>query len=44
MLVLIKYDMLLEIVKKRKIRWFGHVVTAKETRANTVMQGKVERK
>ena len=37
-----KYDMLLVIVKKRKLRWFGHV--ARENHANTISQGKVDRK
>ena len=39
-----KYDTLLEIVKKRKLRWFGHVVRVKGTLANTILQGKVEGK
>ena len=33
----------LEIIKKRKVWWFGHVVRAKGTRRNTILlQGKVE--
>ena len=27
---------------KRKFRWFGHVVIAKGTRENTILQSKVE--
>ena len=37
-----KYDTLLEIVKKRKLRWFGHVVRVKGTLLNTILQSKVE--
>ena len=36
------HDTLLEIVKKRKLRWFGHVVRVKGTLANTILQGKYE--
>ena len=32
--------MLPKIVKKSKLRWFGHVVTAKRTLNNTILQGK----
>ena len=31
---------LLEIVEKRKLRWFGNVVRVKGTLANTILQGK----
>ena len=37
-----KYETLLEIVKRRKGRWFGHVVRANGTLAITILQGKVE--
>ena len=30
-----KYDTMLEIVMKRKLRWFGHVVSVKGILANT---------
>ena len=36
--------MLLEIAKNGKLGWLGNVVRAKETVANTSLQGKVERK
>ena len=32
---------LLEIVKKRKLRWSGHLVRVKETLGNTMMHGEV---
>ena len=38
------YDTLLEIVKKRKIRWFGRAGRAKGTMANNILKGKVEMK
>ena len=37
-----KYDTLLKIVKKRKLRWFGHAVREKGAPANTILQGKIE--
>ena len=39
-----KYDTLLEIVKKTKLRWFGHAVRAKGTLAQNNLRGKVESK
>ena len=36
------HDTLLEIVEKRKLRRFGHVVRVKGTLANTFLQGKYE--
>ena len=39
-----KFDTLLEIVKKRKLIWFGQVVRAKGTLAYAFLQGKVEEK
>ena len=39
-----EYDTLLEIVKKSKLRWFGHVMRAKVMMVNTILHGKVEGK
>ena len=39
-----KYDTLLEMVKKRKVRCFGHVVSTKITMTKTILQGKLEGK
>ena len=40
-----KYDALLEIDPKRKLRWLGHVVSERETpkgtMTNKIVQGKV---
>ena len=36
------FSTLLQMVKKRKLMWFGHVMRAKGTLANTIPQGKVE--
>ena len=38
-----KYESLLEIARKGKVRWFGHVVRAKRTRENTILQGNADR-
>ena len=38
-----EYDELLTLVKKRKLRWFGHVSRSSSS-AETILQGKVERK
>ena len=32
----------MSVAKKRKLIWFGHVVKAKGTLANTILQGTVE--
>ena len=37
-----RLDTLLDIVKKRKVRWFGLVVRAKGTLANIKWQGELE--
>ena len=37
-----RHDSLLSVAKKWKLRWFGHVVKAKGTLANTILQGTVE--
>ena len=37
-----RHDSLLSVAKKRKLRWFGHVVRAEATLANTILQGTVE--
>ena len=37
-----RHDSLLSVAKKWKLRWFGHVVRAKCTLANTILQGTVE--
>ena len=37
-----KYDTLLEVAKRRNVRWFGHVVRAKGIMANTILQDNVE--
>ena len=37
-----KCETLLEVINKRKVRWFGHVVRAKGTLAYTILQGKVD--
>ena len=37
-----KFVTLLEIVKKRKAIWHGHVVRAEGTMTNIMLQGKVE--
>ena len=37
-----KYGTLLDIVKKRQLRWFGLLVGAKETLANTLLQSKFD--
>ena len=34
-------SILLQMVKKRKLMWFGHMVRAKVTLATTILQGKV---
>ena len=39
-----KYDILLEIIKKRTVSWFGHVVRAKGTLTNMILHGNVEMK
>ena len=37
-----KYDTMLEIVKKRKVRWFGHVVRVNGTLTHNISQGNAE--
>ena len=37
-----RHDSLLTVAKKRKLRWFGHVMRAKGTLANIILQGTVE--
>ena len=37
-----KYDRLLEIIKKNKLRGFGHEVRKKGTLANIILQGKAQ--
>eukprot|EP00794_Sanderia_malayensis_P006641 gene6641-biopygen5410 len=39
-----KLESLLNIIKIRKLTWFGHVTRDKGTMKNTIMQGKVEGK
>ena len=37
-----KLESLLNIIKIRKLTWYGHVIRDKGTMTNTIMQGKVE--
>ena len=39
---IVQHTTLLQLVKKRKLMWFGHAVRAKGTMANTILPGKVE--
>ena len=41
--LIVKYDIIPEIAKKRNVTWFAHVMRANETLANTILQGNVER-
>ena len=41
--VIVKYDELLPLVKKRKLRWFGHISRSSDL-AKTILQGTVQEK
>ena len=41
---IVRCDTLLEMGKKRNVKWFGHVVIANGTLANTTVKGTVEGK